>query len=144
MASRSRSRPEGCCPVRPVRPLPASQQERLVAALKALADPTRLEILRLVAAQAGPVCVCDIVDRFDLAQPTISHHLKVLREAGWLATSKLGIWAFYELDPDGPAALADAAALLRPPAAGQSGFSMRRSGSRKPPGSATSIDSSGR
>ena len=101
--------------MRPVRPLPASDQERLVAAFKALADPTRLEILRLVAAQAGPVCVCDIVDRFDLAQPTISHHLKVLREAGWLAASKVGIWAFYELDPDGPAALAHAAALLEPP-----------------------------
>jgi ArsR family transcriptional regulator len=112
----TRPRPEGCCPVRPVRPLPASDQERLVAALKALADPTRLEILRLVAAQAGPVCVCDIVDRFDLAQPTISHHLKVLREAGWLAASKVGIWAFYELDPDGPAALAEAASLLEPAA----------------------------
>jgi ArsR family transcriptional regulator len=112
----TRPRPEGCCPVRPVRPLPVSDQERLVAAFKALADPTRLEILRLVAAQAGPVCVCDIVDRFDLAQPTISHHLKVLREAGWLAASKVGIWAFYELDPAGPAALADAAALLGPDA----------------------------
>lgn len=83
-----------------------------MAALKALADPTRLEILRLVAAQPGPVCVCDIVDRFDLAQPTISHHLKVLREAGWLAASKAGIWAFYALDPAGPAALAETAALL--------------------------------
>ena len=112
----TRARPEGCCRLRPVRPLPAAEQERLVAAFKALADPTRLEILRLVAAQAGPVCVCDIVDRFDLAQPTISHHLKVLREAGWLAASKVGIWAFYALDPGGPAALAEAAALLEPDA----------------------------
>lgn len=140
----TRPRPEGCCPVRPVRPLPAAEQERLVAAFKALADPTRLEILRLVAAQAGPVCVCDIVDRFDLAQPTISHHLKVLREAGWLAASKIGIWAFYELDPAGLAVLTDAAALLRSAPASQRGFSMRRSGIRKPPGSAASIDSSGR
>lgn len=110
----TRARPAGCCPVRPVRPLAAAKQARLVGAFKALADPSRLEILRLVAAQTGPVCVCDIVDRFGLAQPTISHHLKVLREAGWLTASKVGIWAFYELDPDGPAALAEAAALLEP------------------------------
>jgi len=129
----SRPRPEGCCPIRPVRPLPAAEQERLVTAFKALADPTRLEILRLVAAQPGPVCVCDIVDRFALAQPTISHHLKVLRESGWLRASKIGIWAFYELDPEGVAPLAEAAALLAP------AESARRSGRRKPPGSATSI-----
>jgi len=132
----SRPRPEGCCPIRPVRPLPAADQERLVTAFKALADPTRLEILRLVAAQTGPVCVCDIVDRFALAQPTISHHLKVLRESGWLHASKIGIWAFYELDPEGVAPLAEAAELLAP---SESGFSMRRSGRRKPPGSATAI-----
>jgi ArsR family transcriptional regulator len=88
--------------VRAVRPLPARDQARLVAAFKALADPTRIEILRLVGAQRVPVCVCDIVYRFDLAQPTISHHLKVLREARLLRTSKIGIWAFYE--PDGEAA----------------------------------------
>jgi ArsR family transcriptional regulator len=110
----ARARPEACCPVRPVRPLPAAEQRRLVAAFKALADPTRLEILRLVAAQPGPLCVCDIVDRFDLAQPTISHHLRVLREAGWLAASRIGIWAFYELAPGGREALAEAAALLEP------------------------------
>ena len=109
----TRARPEGCCPVRPVRPLPSRDRERLVAAAKALADPTRLEILRLVAAQRGPVCVCDIVDRFDLAQPTISHHLKVLREGGWLRASRIGIWAFYEPDPAGPARLAEAGMLLR-------------------------------
>lgn len=110
----SRERPEGCCPVRAVRPLPAREQERLVAAFKALADPTRLEILRLVAAQAGPVCVCDIVDRFDLSQPTISHHLKVLRESGLLRTAKQGIWAFYEIEPDAAAVIDGAAAIFAP------------------------------
>jgi ArsR family transcriptional regulator len=94
-----------------VRPLPARERELWVAAAKALADPTRIEILRLVAAQAGPVCVCDIVDRFELSQPTISHHLKVLREGGWLRATKIGIWAFYELDTEGPACLAAANAL---------------------------------
>ena len=108
----TRERPEGCCPVRAVRPLPARDQQRLVAAFKALADPTRIEILRLVGAQRGPVCVCDIVDRFDLAQPTISHHLKVLREAGLLRTSKIGIWAFYELEAEAKDLLEEAGDLL--------------------------------
>jgi ArsR family transcriptional regulator len=108
----TRERPPGCCSVRAVRPLPARDQERLVAAFKALADPTRIEILRLVGAQSGPVCVCDIVDRFDLAQPTISHHLKVLREAGLLRTSKIGIWAFYELDAEARDLLDEAGDLL--------------------------------
>jgi ArsR family transcriptional regulator len=98
--------------VRAVRPLPARDQQRLLAAFKGLADPTRLEILRLVGGQSGPVCVCDIVDRFDLAQPTISHHLKVLREAGLLRTSKIGIWAFYELEPGAKELLGEAADLL--------------------------------
>ncbi len=96
----TRKRPQGRCPVRAIRPPPARDEERLVAAFKALADSTRLEILRLVGAQAGPFCVCDIVDRFDLAQPTISHHLKVLCETGRLRTSKIGIWAFCELEPE--------------------------------------------
>jgi len=83
-----------------------------VTAFRALADATRLEILRLVAAQAGPVCVCDIVDRFELAQPTISHHLKVLREAGLLRTSKIGIWTFYELEAEAKDLLDEASDLL--------------------------------
>jgi ArsR family transcriptional regulator len=95
-----------------VRPLRARDQSRLVAAFKALADPTRLEILRFVAAQAGAVCVCDIVSRFDLSQPTISHHLKVLREGALLRSSKIGIWAFYEIDPDAETLLADAVRTL--------------------------------
>ena len=108
----TRERPQGCCPVRAVRSLPARDQQRLVTAFKALADATRLEILRLVGAQAGPVCVCDIVDRFELAQPTISHHLKVLREAGLLRTSKIGIWAFYELEAEAVDLLEEAKDLL--------------------------------
>jgi len=107
-----RARPEGCCPVRSVKPLPQDLQGRMVAAFKALADPTRLEILRLVAAQAGATCVCDIVVHFDLSQPTISHHLKVLRAAGWLSQSKVGIWAFYAIDSQARALLAQSAGLL--------------------------------
>ncbi len=107
-----RARPEGCCPVRSVDPLPQDLQGRMVAAFKALADPTRLEILRLVAAQTGATCVCDVVSHFDLSQPTISHHLKILREAGWLSQSKVGIWAFYAIDSRARALLAESEGLL--------------------------------
>ena len=112
----TRARPEGCCPLRTVRPLPARERAEFVNAFKALADPTRLEIVRLISGQEGPTCVCDIVDHFDLSQPTISHHLKVLRDAGLLSTSRMGIWSFYALDEDGVAAVSDALALLDPPA----------------------------
>ncbi len=77
----------------------------MVAAFKALADPTRLEMFRLIAAQDAPLCACDVVDRFDLTQPTISHHLKVLREGGLITVSRRGVWAYYAVDPRGAALL---------------------------------------
>jgi ArsR family transcriptional regulator, arsenate/arsenite/antimonite-responsive transcriptional repressor len=106
-----RARPEGCCPLRAISPLPERERERWLGLFRALADPTRLEILRLVASQPGPTCVCDLVAHFDLAQPTISHHLKVLREAGLLTATRLGIWSYYALDARGAALLEDAASL---------------------------------
>jgi len=109
-----RTRPAGCCAPRAPRPLARASQDRLVAAFHALADPTRLEILRLLAAQPGPTCVCDVVEHFALAQPTISHHLKVLREAGLLRASRRGIWSFYEVDRKGLGLLGEMAALGRP------------------------------
>ena len=108
----TRTRPEGCCPLEGVAPLPTREQERWARLFKALGDPTRLEILRLIAAQPGPTCVCDIVERFDLAQPTISHHLKLLREAGLLRQSRIGIWSFHAIDPEGAEALGGAAQAL--------------------------------
>ncbi len=113
----TRTRPEECCSPRPLAPLPARRQERLVAVFKALADPTRLELFRLISAQPGAVCVCDLVDRFELSQPTISHHLKVLREAGLLTMKKLGVWTFCAPDARAEALLAEAASLAprRPP-----------------------------
>jgi ArsR family transcriptional regulator len=110
----TRTLPAGCCAPRAPRPLPPSAQDRLVTLFRALADPTRLEILRLLAAQPGPTCVCDVVDHFELAQPTISHHLKVLREAGLLRASRRGIWSFYEVDRKGLELLDEASALCRP------------------------------
>ena len=109
-----RARPEGCCRPAAVAPLPVREQDSLVATFKALADPTRLELLRLVAAQAAPVCVCDLVDRFELSQPTISHHLRVLREAGLLEMSKVGVWAFYRPADGASERLARTGSLLTP------------------------------
>jgi ArsR family transcriptional regulator len=74
----------------------------------------RLEIYRLIAAQDGPLCVCDVVERFPLHQPTISHHLKVLREAGLVTVTRDGKWAYYSANPRGLALLQDAASRLSP------------------------------
>ena len=101
-----RKRPRACCPLVKVRPLPSASRDGLTSILKALSDPTRLEILRTIAAQAGPVCACDVVERFDLSQPTISHHLKVLCESGLLVGRREGLWMFYRPDPRGISALA--------------------------------------
>lgn len=68
---------------------------------KALADETRYAIFRLIVAQKEPICACDIVDRFDVSQPTIAHHLKVLRTAGLVTVSRRGVWAYYAPDPRG-------------------------------------------
>jgi len=102
----TRTRPNGCRenPNQPIT-LPATERERLVAIFKALADPTRLDIFRLVAAQDAPICACDVVDRFPVSQPTISHHLKVLRDAGLVHVSRRGVWAYYAVDPAGLASL---------------------------------------
>ena len=92
---------ETCCsPVEP-RELPAGDTERMLAIFKALADATRLDVFRLIAAQEAPICACDIVDRFDVSQPTIAHHLKVLRNAGLITVSRRGVWAYYAVDPSG-------------------------------------------
>jgi len=99
-----------------VAPLAHAEREALVALCRALADPIRLEIFRLVAGQTAPICVCDIVDRFDRQQPTISHHLKVLREAELVRASRRGVWAYYEVDPVGLARLRALGAAVLPEA----------------------------
>lgn len=72
--------------------------ERVAPLLKAIADPVRLRLLSLVAAgEGGEACVCDLNDAFDLSQPTISHHLKVLHEAGLLDREKRGVWVHYRV-----------------------------------------------
>ena len=101
-----RARPADCCSTpRAPAPLAADPRERAVAAFRALGDPTRLDVFRLIAAQTDPICVCDIVDRFEVSQPTISHHLKTLRAAGLVTVSRRGVWAYYAADPRGLALL---------------------------------------
>jgi ArsR family transcriptional regulator len=80
-------------------PLGTAESEVLAARFKALADPTRVAIVSRLAA-ADECCVCDLTAAFDLAQPTISHHLKVLREAGLVEASRRGTWAYYRLVPE--------------------------------------------
>jgi ArsR family transcriptional regulator, arsenate/arsenite/antimonite-responsive transcriptional repressor len=76
-------------------PLDPQEAELLAARFKALADPTRVAIVNRLA--AGECCVCDLNAAFDLAQPTISHHLRVLRDAGLVESTRRGTWAFYRL-----------------------------------------------
>jgi ArsR family transcriptional regulator, arsenate/arsenite/antimonite-responsive transcriptional repressor len=103
-----------CCAI-PIEAPPLSEEGRmqLVALFRALGDPTRLDIFRLVAAQTEPICVCDIVERFDVSQPTISHHLKVLRDAGLVTVSRQGIWAYYAADPQGVERLSQVGSSLK-------------------------------
>lgn len=77
-------------------PMTAVQAERVSALLKAMADPVRLQLLSLVASrEGGEACVCDLTEAFELSQPTISHHLKVLHQSGLLERSKRGVWVYY-------------------------------------------------
>jgi ArsR family transcriptional regulator len=94
-------------------PLSPDEADGLAGSLKALADPVRLRLLSLIAAhEGGEACVCDIADAFDLAQPTISHHLKVLRTAGLVTSERRGTWVFYRVDPSALQRLSEALRLV--------------------------------
>lgn len=89
-----------CCTPLVREPLDAAQADELARTLKALADPARLRLLSIVAASADQeACVCDLTEPIGLAQPTVSHHLRVLTEAGFLTRSKRGTWAYFKLVP---------------------------------------------
>src|SRR5260221_2328192 len=92
-------------------PLDVAERDALAARFKALSDPTRVAIVNRLAA-ADEVCVCDFVASLDLAQPTVSHHLKVLREAGLVESSRRGTWAYYRLVPGSVAAVRGALGRL--------------------------------
>jgi ArsR family transcriptional regulator, arsenate/arsenite/antimonite-responsive transcriptional repressor len=74
--------------------------ERMATIAKALGDPVRLQLVDVLRKHAGKVCVCELVPLFDLSQPTVSHHLKVLRDAGIVGSERKGLWAYYYVLPD--------------------------------------------
>ena len=89
-----------CCSPLSAQPLSMDQAEQVAPLLKALADPVRLRLMSLVASHpGGEACVCDLNDEFDLSQPTISHHLKLLHESGLLDREKRGVWVYYRPGP---------------------------------------------
>lgn len=89
-----------CCPPLSREPLTSDWAADLARMFKALGDPVRLRMLSLIAShQGGESCVCDISPGFDLSQPTISHHLRVLREAGLLDCERRGTWVYYRVVP---------------------------------------------
>jgi len=96
-----RHRGDGCCETAQSPSMTVGESDRLASRLKALGDPTRLRMLDLLAQQDEPLCVCDMTPRFAQNQPTISHHLRLLREAGFIATEKRGIWSYYWATTEG-------------------------------------------
>ena len=97
MKSLSVLSPVCCAP--DVEPLAARERDALALRFKALADPTRVGIVNRLAV-AGEVCVCDLTEAFELSQPTISHHLRILRQAGLVESRSRGTWAYYRLVPE--------------------------------------------
>lgn len=104
--------PVACCDPLTQAPLSPEQAEQLSARLKALAEPARLRLISLLAANPqGEACVCDLTGPLGLSQPTVSHHLRVLQQAGLLTREKRSTWAYYAVVPEELAAIA---ALLTP------------------------------
>jgi ArsR family transcriptional regulator len=91
---------EPCCAPVVYPDVERQQAERMASIAKALADPVRLQLVDVLRKHAGKVCVCELVPLFDLSQPTVSHHLKVLREAGIVDSERQGLWAYYYVTPD--------------------------------------------
>lgn len=106
---------DNCCSPLAREPLSEPQAVELARVFKAVGDPVRLRLLSLIASHdGGEACVCDVTDTFDLTGPTISHHLKVLRESGLITGERRGTWIYYRVQPD---ALARLSAVLVPAAA---------------------------
>jgi ArsR family transcriptional regulator, arsenate/arsenite/antimonite-responsive transcriptional repressor len=95
--------PSICC-ASDAPPMPREDAETLATIFKALADPTRVAIVQRLGG-SGEVCVCEFTAAFDLSQPTISHHLRILRDAGLVESERRGTWAYYRLVPEAMASL---------------------------------------
>src|SRR5881396_2596876 len=91
---------ERCCEPVVYPDVEAEQAARMAQVAKALGDPVRLQLVDVLRKHAGKVCVCELVPLFDLSQPTVSHHLKVLREAGIVGSERRGLWAYYYVNPE--------------------------------------------
>ena len=102
MLAPKQKRPPGdpCCVPVAVPDVDVAQAERLAALAKALADPVRVQLVDVLRKAAGQVCVCELVPLFDISQPTLSHHLKKLRDAGIVGVERKGLWAYYYVHPD--------------------------------------------
>src|SRR5919197_4967303 len=102
---------EACCPPILDAPLRRAEAERLAATFKAVADPARLRLLSLIASHpGGEACVCELTAPLGLSQPTVSHHLKVLSDAGLLEREQRGVWAYFRVAPATLDSLRDALA----------------------------------
>ncbi|MET7913569.1 ArsR/SmtB family transcription factor [Streptomyces avermitilis] len=103
-----------CCPGLSAAPLGEDQAAELAKVFKALGDPVRLRLMSMIASrgEGGEVCVCELTPAFDLSQPTISHHLKLLRQAGLIDCERRGTWVYYWVLPG---VLARLAAFLTTP-----------------------------
>jgi ArsR family transcriptional regulator len=91
---------EPCCEPVVYPDVQRQQAQRMAKVAKALGDPIRLQLVDVLRKHAGKVCVCELVPLFELSQPTVSHHLKVLREAGIVGSERQGLWAYYYVNPE--------------------------------------------
>jgi ArsR family transcriptional regulator len=91
---------EPCCVPVVYPDIDQGQAERMGTIAKALGDPIRVQLVDVLRKHAGKVCVCELVPLFDLSQPTVSHHLKVLREAGIVGSEREGLWAYYYVNSE--------------------------------------------
>ena len=108
-----------CCPPLSAEPLSQAQAEQVAPLLKALAEPVRLRLMSLVASHAGgEACVCDLTEAFDVTAPTVSYHLRILREAGLISSQRRGTWVYYRINP---AVMARMSAVLMPQPAALAG-----------------------
>jgi len=97
---RKRAKGDVCCEPVVYPDIERERAERIGRVAKALGDPIRMQLVDVLRKHAGKVCVCELVPLFDLSQPTVSHHLKVLREAGIVGSERRGLWAYYFVVPD--------------------------------------------
>jgi ArsR family transcriptional regulator, arsenate/arsenite/antimonite-responsive transcriptional repressor len=105
---------DSCCPPLACEPLSPGGADELAALFKAVADPVRLRLLSLIACHpGGESCVCDLTPEFDMTAPSVSYHLKVLREAGLITSERRGTWVYYQVMPEVMKRMSE---VLAPPA----------------------------